>query len=287
LLHGQPLRIWLGANTELPVLGALFTLPWVPLAMSWLGFLFDSSVAFFLLVGRTRPYAYAAVVVFHAMTRVLFPIGMFPVIMVCAALVFFSPSWPRKLLGVGLRLVHPSQRTPQLSAAAAGSSPAVPRGYPGWLALGLCYCALQLALPLRYLAYGGNVLWHEQGMRLSWRVMVRAKGGSTTFIARAADTGRTLHISPRAYLTDLQESEMSSQPDMILQLAHHIQRDLALRGHGQLAIYVDSRVSLNGRRSQPFIDPAIDLTTVQDGLEPARWVLPAPSHSPPHTRPVL
>src|SRR5690606_22218604 len=40
LLHGQPLRIWLGANTNLPVLGKLFTLEPVPLVMSWCGFLF-------------------------------------------------------------------------------------------------------------------------------------------------------------------------------------------------------------------------------------------------------
>ena len=91
LLHAQPLRIWLGANTDLPWIGPLFTWPWVPLALSWAGFLFDTTIVWWLLWNRTRAWAYAAVIGFHVMTRVLFPIGMFPLIMVAAALVFFPP----------------------------------------------------------------------------------------------------------------------------------------------------------------------------------------------------
>ena len=95
LLHAQPLRIWLGASTELPMLGEIFTWPGAPLVMSWFGFLFDTSIVGFLLASRTRPYAYLVVLVFHVMTKLLFDIGMFPAIMSASALVFFSPSWPR------------------------------------------------------------------------------------------------------------------------------------------------------------------------------------------------
>src|SRR5690606_21406904 len=99
LLHAQPLRIWLGANVDLPVVGPLFTLELIPLLFSWFGFLFDTTIVGFLLWRRTRLWAYGVVIAFHVVTRVLFPIGMFPVIMVGAALVFFSPSWPRQFLG--------------------------------------------------------------------------------------------------------------------------------------------------------------------------------------------
>ena len=278
LLHAQPLRIWLGSSVELPVIGEMLRLPGVPLALSWAGFLFDSTVVLWLSMRRTRPYAYAVLLGFHAMTRLLFPIGMFPVIMSCAALVFFSPGWPRRVLAlVGRR------RGPVSSAAISGTK--MRRTHGLWLGLGLLYCLVQLALPLRSLAYGGNVLWHEQGMRFSWRVMVRAKGGAVTFVVREA-SGRTFHVSPRAYLTDLQESEMSSQPDLILQLAHHIARDFEQRGRGPVAVFADARVALNGRRSRPMIDPGVDLTQVHDGLAPASWVLPAPQAPPPHTRAV-
>ena len=277
LLHAQPLRIWLGASTGLPVIGPLLALPGVPLLLSWCGFAFDTTIVGFLLWPRARPYAYGVLLCFHAMTRLLFPIGMFPVIMSLSALVFFSPSWPRRLLSrLGAR-------------PAPAPSPFTPprRRHRLALAVAAGYCAVQLCLPLRYLAYGGNVLWHEQGMRFSWRVMVRAKGGGTTFAVYSPAHRHTYYVSPREYLTRLQEAEMSSQPDLILQLAHYIHDDFAKRGFGDVQVRAESRVGLNGRRSAPFIDERVDLSRVQDSLLPARFILPAPTQAPAHTRPVL
>ena len=65
---------------------------------------------------------------------------------------------------------------------------------------------------------------------------------------------------------------MASQPDLVLQLAHHIERDFEARDFGKVAVYVDSKVSLNGRRGALLIDPGVDLTTVRDGLAPATWI---------------
>lgn len=280
LLHAQPLRIWLGQSTDLPLLGPLFTLQAVPLVMSWCGFLYDTTIVGFLLHRRTRPYAYAAVIVFHTLTSALFPIGMFPVIMTLSALVFFDADWPRRLLSRLRDLPAPAAPPP---AAAPVASARRKLG----LAVMAGYCAVQLVLPFRYLVYGGNVLWHEQGMRYSWRVMLRAKGGQTTFVVRQRETGRIWHVGARQYLTGLQESEMSSQPDLILQLAHHIRDDFARRGLGPVEVRADSTVALNGRRSARFVDPNVDLALIDDGVGPARFVLPAPSIPPPHTRPVL
>lgn len=280
LLHAQPLRIWLGSSVDLPVIGEMLRMPGVPLALSWAGFAFDSTIVLWLSLRRTRPYAYAALLVFHAMTRVLFPIGMFPVIMSCAALVFFSPSWPRYLAAFVGRVFG---RRHAAAEPVAASSLAADGGARLCIALGVAYCLVQLLVPFRFLAYADNVLWHEQGMRYSWRVMVRAKGGDVTFIVREP-SGHILHVSPRSYLTDLQESEMSSQPDLILQLAHQIAQDFEQRGRGPVAVYADARAALNGRRSRPMIDPNVDLTQVHDGLASASWVLPAPEAPPPHTR---
>jgi vitamin K-dependent gamma-carboxylase len=275
LLHAQPLRIWLGASTELPLIGPLFTLPVVPLVLSWCGFLFDTTVVGFLLWPKARPYAYVVLLCFHTMTRVLFPIGMFPIIMSLAALVFFSPSWPRRLWSkLGPAPVLAAPQPPSLLAKSA-------------LLLGACYALVQLVMPLRYLAYGGNVLWHEQGMRFSWRVMVRAKGGGTTFVVYSPTRQHTYYVSPREYLTRVQEAEMSNQADLILQLAHHIHDDFQRRGYGDVQVRAESRVGLNGRRSAPFVDASVDLSRLQDGLRAAPFILPAPERAPAHTRPVL
>jgi hypothetical protein len=276
LLHGQPLGIWLAARGDLPVVGPLFALPETALVMSWAGFLFDTTIPFWLSWRRTRLGAYLVLVVFHALVGVLFPIGMFPFIMVAAATVFFDPGWPRALARrVGLLRLAPAP--PPSDRAAIG--------WTGTRRLAVALFALhalaQLGMPLRFLAYPGDVLWHEQGMRWSWRVMVREKNGAVTYRVRAVATGREIFVSPRRYLTRHQEREMSGQPDLILQLAHHVARDLEARFGGPVEVRADTLVSLNGRAPRPLVDPTVDLTTVRDGLARAEWILGVPGEPPP------
>ncbi|QSQ14363.1 HTTM domain-containing protein [Myxococcus landrumensis] len=284
LIHAQPLNIWLAARTSMPFVGPLLEERWVAYAAAWSGFLFDTTIAAFLLSRRLRPYAYVVVVGFHAATSMLFPIGMFPFIMVTAALVFFDSSWPRRL---GARL-RGGPRAGSVEQVPAPSAMRVP-GWKGQAALGvaLAYAVLQVAMPLRTHLYGGNVLWHEQGMRFSWRVMAREKNGSVTFIVIQSATGREWHVSPGEYLTRLQEREMSVQPDLILQLARHIARDFEARGLGPVQVRADARVSLNGRAAQLLVDPDVDLAREVDGLGAKAWILPAPDSPPIRLRPTL
>ncbi len=276
LLHGQPLAIWLAARAGTPIFGPLFAEPWAPLAFSWAGFLYDLTIVGWLSWRRSRPLAYVTVVVFHVLTRVLFDIGMFPFIMMVATTLFFDPSWPRRFL----------RKRPIVEHVWA----AEPRR---WVAVALaCWLAIQVAVPLRTHFYGGNVLWHEQGMRWSWRVMVREKNGSITYHVTVpsrsvAGATETYQVSPHDYLEWRQVNEMSSQPDLILQLAKHIASDFERRGFGHAQVRVDAWVSLNGRAPALMIDPNVDLTQVPDSVLPADWILPAPEGPPIRIRPVV
>jgi vitamin K-dependent gamma-carboxylase len=278
LLHAEPLRIWLLSRADTPVIGPILSQDWAAPVMSWAGFLFDTTIAWWLMIPRVRPWAYLVVIGFHTVTGLLFPIGMFPVIMVLSALVFFSPSWPRKLAA---RL--PAKVKARFAATPVEQGVMTPanRWYRVWVAVGVAYCVFQVAFPLRFLAYGGSVRWHEQGMRFSWRVMVREKNGSITFVVRAPRTGRTYYVAPHQYLTRLQEREMSSQPDLILQLAHRIRDDYEAKGLGPIEVRADTWVSLNGRAIRRLIDPNVDLSRIEDGFGKADWILPEPSEPPP------
>lgn len=304
LIHAQPLRIWLNSRTDMPVLGPLFAEPLAAPVMSWCGFLFDTTIVWFLLWRRTRVPAYLVVIAFHTVTRLLFPIGMFPFIMVLGALVFFPADWPRALVRRARGVLERRTRTANVAtstdaaqtaqltdtprSASSTSNTSAPRAGARQrlaLGLGLTYCAFQVLMPLRHLAYGGNVLWDEQGMRFSWRVMVREKNGSITYIVRDTN-GKEWHVPTHKYLTRLQERELAGQPDLILQLGHHIARDFAARGYPDVSVQVDALVSLNGRRLAPLIDPEVDLTTIRDGVAKAHWILPAPKDPPPHIKPL-
>ncbi len=284
LLHGQPLGIWLAARTELPLLGPLFGLPGMHLVMSWAGFLFDSTIVFWLLRRRTRPYAYAVVIVFHALTHLLFHIGVFPFLMTLSALIFFEPDWPRQLARRLRTRRQGSDESASQALQASEPSETPPAGsLSPWLAGALAaYVFIQLAMPLRTHLYGGNVLWHEQGMRFSWRVMVRSKTGSVTYRVRARGLVNEQHVEPCRYLNALQEREMAGQPDMILQLAQRIAADYRERGFEEVQVRVDAFASLNGRRRARLIDPNVDLSQIRDGLLPASYILPAPETPPLH-----
>ena len=287
LFHAQPLGIWLNARSGLPWLGPLLQWPLAAPVMSWVGFAFDLTIALWLSLRATRAWAFAALVVFHWVTGALFPIGMFPLIMVTSALVFFSPGWPRELLRVSSRWVgNASDALSSAPVSDVARAPLSPRLRSLWLAGALAYVGVQVALPLRHFIYPGSVLWHEQGMRWSWRVMVREKNGSVSFSVRDPDSGQEWGVSPSRYLTRVQEREMSGQPDLILQLAHHIERDFRARGHAHVEVRADAWVSLNARPMQRLIDPTVDLAAVEDGLAPARWITPAPSAPPRRLRPI-
>jgi vitamin K-dependent gamma-carboxylase len=274
LVHGQPLNLWLAARTETPVVGTLFAGPWIAHAMSWAGFLFDSTIALWLSWRRTRLVAYGALIAFHGATGYLFNIGMFPIIMTSSALIFFSPSWPRALLGrAGRSPPHPAL------------PPAVPRP-PSRIVIAAiaAHALVQIAVPLRHHIYPGAVLWNEDGMRFAWHVLVREKHGDVRLVAAFPD-GRRLELPPRNYLTARQEREMGGQPDLILQLAHHIGRELRARGHRDVRIHALTAVSLNGRTPTAMIDPSVDLLQISD-LGPRTWVTPAPEGPPLRVRAV-
>jgi len=268
LLHAEPLRIWLSANAELPVLGWILAERWAAYLFSWCGALFDLSIVPLLLFRRTRVLAYALVVVFHVLTAMLFRIGMFPWVMIVSATIFCSPEWPRHVLA----------RLRRRAAAHPAGVAGVPIGKKSGL-LAAIYLTTQTLLPLRCALYPGNTLWSEEGFRFAWRVMLIEKAGSLDFevVDRA---GRRYAVSPGQYLTHFQARMAATQPDMILELAHFIARDFAQRGLGPVRVYADSEVSFNGRLRQRMIDPARDLASVSDGLAPKPWILPAPTAAP-------
>jgi vitamin K-dependent gamma-carboxylase len=275
LLRAEPLRIWLAACSDVPLIGPLLGLTWVAYAASWFGAVFDLSVVFFLLHDRSRRIAYALVVFFHVMTWIMFHIGMFPWVMVVAATVFFSDSWPRPF---ALRLAALANRLKAVQISARIHAQAVPEsslrvlrchtGLPLLLALG-SYAAVQLALPARSFFFPDSA-WTCAGFNCAWRVMIAEKTGYVEFYACDPRTGRRWRLSPKDYLTPRQETMMAQDPDLIHAMARKFAKDLRARGFTQIQIHADAFATLNGRPSQRLIDPDVNLAA----QVPSGWILP-------------
>lgn len=270
LVYAQPLTVWLSRATDVPLIGPLLAMKVTAHAMSVLGAVFDISVPFLLWLRRTRPFAYAGLLAFHVLTARLFQLGMFPYLMPALATVFFDPSWPRRVVAVLRRQAFAPPELPRAPSASPARWPFV---------LAALHVAVQLVVPLRHYIYPGNVLWTEEGFRYAWKVMLVEKNGSVDLWAQDRQSGERFLVSPRDYLVSEQARMMSTQPDMILELAHMVRDDFRARGR-DVAVFVDADVSLNGRPSAPLIDPNVDLAAEAEGLHPKRWILPMPEVIP-------
>ena len=76
------------------------------------------------------------------------------------------------------------------------------------------------------------------------------------------------------FLTPNQEKMMSTQPDMILQFAHHLEQHYQQKGIPNPKVTAEVYVTLNGKQSRLFIDPTVDLTQIKDSFAPKNWILP-------------
>ncbi len=270
-LRGEPMRMWLAARAERPLLGPLFTQEWVVYLFSYGGLLFDLLVVPALLWRRTRPYAFALALCFHAVNAVVFEIGIFPWMMMAATLIYFPPDWPRRVWNrLATRVTAlPASPTPPPSPPPSRLRPAQ-RVTLGLLAT---YLAWQLLFPLRHWLYPGDVAWTEEGHKFAWRMKLRDKQGHLRFYAADPVTGKTWRLVTRGRLKAWQSEQLRGRPEMILQFAHHLADELRARGHGDLEIHAIARVALNGRPPQLLIDPAVDLAAVRPSLRPAPWIL--------------
>lgn len=270
LFQAQPLRIWLAANADVPVVGPLLESTWVAYAFSWTGLAFDCSVPFLLFWKRTRAISYFAVVVFHALTGALFPIGIFPWLMIGLTPVFFDADWPRRALGwlngqrtersqlaKADRVELPSPLSRRLTAAVLG-----------------VYAALQIAVPMRHLLYPGDLHWTERGFRFSWQVMAMEKYGKADFRVTDPRSGKTWTVRPEHYLTSAQARMMATQPDMLFSFARFLAAEFAARGTPDVEVRADVYVSLNGRPNRRYVDPRINLAASDAAADGEGWILP-------------
>ena len=257
ILKAMPLALWLQSKTDIPVIGQLMHHTWLHYVFSWGGALYDLCIIPLLLFARTRMIAFVAVVVFHVLTKVLFPIGMFPYIMIMATLLFFRPRFHRRILEwvseiLGLSIAPWRNHKPYISSR-----------YTTFVkGIFTVFLFVQIVFPLRSIFLTDNVYWTERGYRFSWRVMLMEKTGHADFKIVNTETGKRFYVDNSDFLTAFQQKQMSTQPDFILEYGHYLGNHFTSQGHENIGVFVDSYVALNGRRSQQYIDPNVDLMSI-------------------------
>ncbi|MEL6669074.1 MAG: HTTM domain-containing protein [Bacteroidota bacterium] len=300
LLRGIPLRMWLEARADLPIIGPIISLDWVGFGMAWGGFLLDLLAPFMLLGRRSRWWILGFIFFFHIMNHFIFNIGIFPYLSLVMTSLFFDPDWPvQAVKWVGKRVpvvarwrerwlsVIPGSDTldeGKKAGAALDSDGeyrvAIWQAFPSnarpiYITLGILIF-VHCTLPFRHHLFGPNVAWTEEGHRYSWRMMLRTKSGHGYFQLVDSDTGESWQVFPEQELFRRQARKMYTHPDMILDFAHHLAREEAANGR-DVEVYAHISVRLNDGDYGIFVDPEVDLSKTEwSWFSHKEWVMPPP-----------
>ncbi len=264
LIEAQPLKLWLPAFSHFYVIGDYLEKDWVAYLFCWFGCLYDLSIGFLLFNKRTINIAYFLVIIFHLATALFFNIGMFPYVMIVITIIFFKEETHLIVLNK-LKSVfnYTNSKTETVNLNLKQSL----------IAVFTVYFFIQLITPFRYLLYDGKLFWTEQGYRFSWRVMLMEKAGMAFFYIKDSKTNKEIEIDNKKYLTYMQEKQMATQPDMMVDFAKFLKKEFINKGFVNPKVRAQSFVTLNGNGSKEFINDTIDLSLETNSfLKNKTWI---------------
>jgi len=243
------------------LVGDLLQQKWVHYMLAYGGILFDGLVIPLLLFKPTRKYIFFISIFFHLFNSFIFQIGIFPYLSLAFTLFFFEPKTIQKLF---------LKKKPLYSA----EDVIVPNYKKPLIIFFSIYFFIQIGLPLRHHFIEYDVLWTEEGHRLSWRMMLRIKSGHATYRVENKNTEETIYIKLDDYLTKKQQRLATSKPDVIWQFSQHLKKEFKAKGQ-DVAVFVNCQLSVNGKPHKNLINPEVDLTNVKwEYFKHNNWILP-------------
>ena len=254
------------------LVGEFLQQPWVHYCIAYVGILFDLLVIPLLLWRRTRLFILLASVFFHLFNSFIFQIGIFPYLSLAFILFFFSTQTINK------RFLYRKKHYDDAEIV-------VPNYKPILVSLASVWFIIQIGLPLRHWIIQDNVLWTEEGHRLSWRMMLRSKSGRVSFTVVNNNTQKRDIIKKSDYLSRKQLRSVASKPDCMWQFAQRLKKEYAVNGD-DISVYVDAKVRVNGRPYERLIDPNVDLANVEwNYFWHNDWILPNNLYPEPQPKP--
>lgn len=264
LIQAQPLKMWLPAFSHFYIIGKYLEQDWVAYLFCWFGCIYDLSIGFFLFNKRTVNFAYVLVLIFHLATALFFNIGMFPYVMIVITTIFFKEQTHLKMLSYLKSVFNYKVRLGFAKQIILK---------PYLVGIFTLYFFIQLITPFRYLLYNGKLFWTEQGYRFSWRVMLMEKAGTAFFYVIDSETNKEIEVDNKKYLTYMQEKQMATQPDMMVDYAKILKNEFEKMGFKNPKVRAQSFVTLNGNGSKEFINDTIDLSSESNSfLKNKHWI---------------
>ena len=264
-LDGSFPALLMRSKADYWLVGEFLQQSWIRYAIAYFGLLFDLLIIPLLFWKRTRLPAFIAAIFFHLFNSFIFHIGIFPYMSLAFSIFFFPTEkinqWflrNKKKYYDKAEIIIPSYRNFIIAAMSV------------WF-------IIQISLPLRHWFFKDDVLWTEEGHRLSWRMMLRGKGGRVTFKVVEKGTSDTIFVDKKAYLSRKQLRALPTKPDLIWQFAQRMEKEYAEKGK-EVEVYAEGKISVNGGPYKPLIDPKVDLAAEKwQHFKHHDWILPSDS----------
>lgn len=261
-LDTTAVELLMKSKASYPIIGELLQHKSVHYFVAYGGILFDGLIIPLLLFKPTRKLAFFAGVFFHLFNSIVFQIGIFPYLALAFSLFFFEPKTIRNIF-LKKKPLHKTEEV------------IIPKYSKVLISLFTVYFLIHIALPLRHHFFEDDVLWTEEGHRLSWRMMLRAKSGTVSYRVIDEATNQQIPIKLSDYLTKKQQRGASTKPDIIWQFAKHLKQDFAEKGKS-VKVYVRAYVRVNGKGSKQLIDPKVDIANEEwYHFKHHDWILPS------------
>ena len=235
---------------KFPSFSELFKNHYFHLAIAYIGIAFDGLIVPALLWKRTRVFAVLLSLVFHISNSITLEIGVFPYFALALCVFFFPPDQIRKLFFRNKKPLNDETPALDFESKKIFQYFFVP------------YLIIQILLPIRHWFIKGDVLWTEEGHRLSWRMMLRSRTGYARFHVVDKATGERVLFKLDDFYNKKQRKRINT-PDMIWQAAQYIKSEYAKEGKDVSVFAASSYVSINKKPGCQLIDPEVDLTTVE------------------------
>ena len=261
-LNASVMEIFMSGKKNYMIIGEFLQQKWLHYFLAYGGILYDGLVVILLLYKPTRKLAFFGSIFFHLFNSIVFQVGIFPYLALAFSLFFFNPKTIRNIFlkkkefYEGAQIIEPKFKKPLVTLFAI-------------------YFIIQIALPLRQHFIKDNVLWTEEGHKMSWRMMHRSKTAHINFKVKDKKQNKAFFVKLDDYLSKKQKRLVSTHPDVMWQFAQRLKKEYAKKGK-DVAVFIECNISVNRRPYRPFINKEIDIASIPwNTFKHSEWILPS------------
>ena len=211
-------------------------------------------------------FGFVLVVFFHVFTKILFPIGMFPYVMIVSSLIFFDPKLHHKIIDLipaAIKVFKFKVKTIKPIAVHVKNKIGL------WIVGSIL--VLQLLIPFRYLLYWRTLL-DRRRVSFFMACYAHRKMGLPIQI-NCYTTQIKRYINNSDFLTSFQEKQMSFQADMILEYAHFLGEHYRKEGYKNFGIYAEAYNNFERKKKvNHILTPQLNLLDIDESFKHKYWI---------------